>query len=125
MGAEPKPGTSAVREVVVELRDAGVEITVSGEPAAVEALVDRLRLCLGSGPVTCSFERLTAQEAMVANLARQALTNQQIAHQLHISPHTVNFHLRQIFRKLEIRSRVHLATLARADHEGPEGDRRD
>jgi DNA-binding CsgD family transcriptional regulator len=125
MGAKPKPGTSAVRDIVVELSNSGVEITVSGEPAAVEDLVNRLRLCLRSGSVTCSFERLTAQEAMVANLARQALTNQQIAHQLHISPHTVNFHLRQIFRKLEIRSRVHLATLARADHEGLPGDRRD
>ncbi|MGW5083063.1 LuxR C-terminal-related transcriptional regulator [Micromonospora aurantiaca (nom. illeg.)] len=35
-----------------------------------------------------------------------------------MSPHTVNYHLRQIFRKLAIGSRVHLAMLARSDHEG-------
>ncbi len=55
---------------------------------------------------------LTSQEVAVAVLVGQAMTNQQIANRLHISPHTVNYHLRQIFRKLAIRSRVHLAQLA-------------
>ena len=44
-------------------------------------------------------------------LAGQALTNQQMAHRLFISPHTVNYHLRQVFRKLAIDSRVSLARL--------------
>jgi len=109
----------AVHRVLIELHDAGVEIAVSGEPAAVAALIERLK------PRNRVFAALTTQEAMVAAMVGQALTNQQIAHRLGISPHTVNFHLRQIFRKLAIRSRVHLAMLARADHEGPDGDRRD
>jgi len=125
MVAEPKPGTSAVHRVLVELRDTGVEIAVSGEPAAVAALIERLRPRRRTQPASCSLAVLTAQEATVAALVGQALTNQQIARRLRISPHTVNFHLRQIFRKLAIRSRVHLATLARADHEGHDGDRRD
>ena len=125
MVAEPKPGTSAVHRVLVELRDTGVEIAVSGEPAAVAALIERLRPRRRTQPASCSLAVLTAQEATVAALVGQALTNQQIARRLRISPHTVNFHLRQIFRKLAIRSRVHLATLARADHEGQDGDRRD
>jgi DNA-binding CsgD family transcriptional regulator len=49
----------------------------------------------------------------IAELVGQALTNQQIAGRLDRSPHTVNFHLRQIFRKLGIASRVELVSLLR------------
>lgn len=56
---------------------------------------------------------LTDRERAVAVLAGHALTNQQIARRLAISPHTVNYHLRQIFRKLAIDSRVRLALLIR------------
>ncbi len=52
---------------------------------------------------------LTPTEQRVADLAGDAMTNQQIAHRMRISPHTVNYHLRQIFRKLDINSRVELA----------------
>jgi DNA-binding CsgD family transcriptional regulator len=54
---------------------------------------------------------LTRCEIVVAQLVRRGLTNQQVAKQLHVSPHTVNYHLRQIYRKLGVRSRVELAGL--------------
>jgi len=57
------------------------------------------------------WETLTPRERSVAVLAGQALTNQQIAHRLLISTHTVNYHLRQIFRKMSIDSRVRLARM--------------
>ena len=57
-------------------------------------------------------DRLTDREREVARLVALAHTNQQIARQLGISPHTVNYHLRQIFRKLRISSRVSLAPYA-------------
>jgi len=38
-------------------------------------------------------------------------TNHQIATQLYLSPHTVSSHLRHVFAKLEIRSRVELVRL--------------
>jgi DNA-binding CsgD family transcriptional regulator len=57
------------------------------------------------------WERLTEREKAVARLAAQAMTNQQIARRLGITTHTVNFHLRRIFAKLEIDSRVSLARL--------------
>jgi DNA-binding CsgD family transcriptional regulator len=52
---------------------------------------------------------LTDTELRVARLARNAMTNQQIAHEMAITIHTVNFHLRHIFKKLQINSRVQLA----------------
>ncbi|GAA2374681.1 helix-turn-helix transcriptional regulator [Dactylosporangium salmoneum] len=52
---------------------------------------------------------LTDRERDVARLAAGAMTNVQIARRLGISAHTVNYHLRQIFQKLGIVSRVSLA----------------
>ena len=55
------------------------------------------------------WESLTKTERSVAGLVATGLTNQQVADQMFISTHTVAFHLRQVFRKLNIRSRVELA----------------
>ena len=55
---------------------------------------------------------LTDIEQATARLVAEGLTNQRIADQLFISTHTVAFHLRQMFRKLDIRSRVDLARIA-------------
>lgn len=52
---------------------------------------------------------LSEVERMVARLVSEGLTNQQVAFRLRRSPHTVNYHLRNIFRKLGIGSRVELA----------------
>ena len=52
---------------------------------------------------------LTDTERAVSNLVAQGLTNQKIANQMFLSVHTVAFHLRQVFRKLDIGSRVDLA----------------
>ena len=58
------------------------------------------------------WESLTGTELATARLVAQGLTNQRIANQLFISTHTVAFHLRQVFRKLDIRSRVELTRIA-------------
>jgi DNA-binding CsgD family transcriptional regulator len=55
---------------------------------------------------------LTDTERNVAVLVARGLTNPQVARQMFISPHTVKFHLTQVFRKLAIGSRVELARLA-------------
>jgi DNA-binding CsgD family transcriptional regulator len=55
---------------------------------------------------------LTAAEAAVADLVCEGRTNRQIGEQLFVSPHTVSTHLRHIFEKLGVNSRVELTRLA-------------
>jgi DNA-binding CsgD family transcriptional regulator len=63
---------------------------------------------------------LTDIEQATARLVAEGLSNQRIADQLFISTHTVAFHLRQVFCKLDIMSRVDLARIA-LEHARPGG----
>ena len=51
---------------------------------------------------------LTSQERQIARLARDGLSNPEIAARLFLSPRTVEWHLGHVFAKLEIRSRGQL-----------------
>jgi DNA-binding CsgD family transcriptional regulator len=52
---------------------------------------------------------LTDTERAIADLVAQGLTNRQIAQRVFVSRHTVDFHLRSIFRKVDVTSRIDLA----------------
>ena len=60
-------------------------------------------------PPVVAGAMLTVAERSVAEQVANGLTNRETASLLFISAHTVDFHLRQIFRKLGLRSRVELA----------------
>jgi DNA-binding CsgD family transcriptional regulator len=51
---------------------------------------------------------LTPQESRIVALARQGRTNPQIGERLFISPRTVEYHLRNVYAKLNISSRAQL-----------------
>ncbi|MGZ6976083.1 MAG: LuxR C-terminal-related transcriptional regulator [Acidimicrobiia bacterium] len=58
------------------------------------------------------WESLTDTERLVAEIVTEGLTNRQTAERLFLSRHTVDFHLRHVFRKLGIGSRAELTRVA-------------
>jgi DNA-binding CsgD family transcriptional regulator len=66
-----------------------------------------------SGPPPVSgWWSLTDTERGVSELVAMGLTNSEIAARLFLSRFTVDFHLRKIFRKLDVHTRVEVARLA-------------
>jgi MFS family permease/DNA-binding CsgD family transcriptional regulator len=76
---------------------------------AAHSRVPGIRLAVPVRPPAPGWTALSEMERQIVQLVSQGLTNQQIASHLFRSPNTVAYHLRQIFRKLDIHSRAELA----------------
>ncbi|MEV0455303.1 helix-turn-helix transcriptional regulator [Catellatospora methionotrophica] len=60
-------------------------------------------------PAVRAADVLTAQQLQIARLVCDGATNREVAAQLFLSPRTVDHHMRNIFARLNIRSRIELA----------------
>jgi DNA-binding CsgD family transcriptional regulator len=58
------------------------------------------------------WDSLTDTERTISGLVAQGLSNRQVASRVFLSTHTVAFHLRHVFWKLDVTSRVQLARMA-------------
>jgi DNA-binding CsgD family transcriptional regulator len=61
--------------------------------------------------LTFGWDGLRSSELGIAELVAEGRTNREIGARLFVSPHTVDYHLRQIYRKLSITSRIELTRL--------------
>ena len=125
-------------ELAAALEDLGAELAATDRVAAIDVLGRTLALYTELGatwdarrvrsrlrdlgvrrrlvtaePETSGWAALTTSERTVARLVAEGLTNREVAERLFVSPHTVNSHLRHVFSKLGINSRVELARHAR------------
>jgi DNA-binding CsgD family transcriptional regulator len=81
------------------------------EATEVERIVDDMTYVDIDFTDVTTWTTLTKAERTLAVLVAKGMTNRQVAGRLFISRHTVDAHLRHIFRKLGINSRVGLAHL--------------
>jgi DNA-binding CsgD family transcriptional regulator len=104
-------GIEALTQSLVLFARAGATRDAARIRSRLRELGVRRRVATAERPAT-GWAAMTKSELAVAQLVANGLTNREIAEQLFVSPHTVNTHLRQVFAKLEVNSRVDLTRLA-------------
>ena len=82
-----------------------VEMRATGGAAAEGGAAEK------EAVAAAGLEELTAHELQIARLVAYGETNRQVAAKLFLSPKTIEYHLSQIYRKLDLRSRTQLASL--------------
>jgi len=95
--------------VYQELGDAD---TLARVRSSLRAAGTRLRHWTHADRPAFGWDSLTDTERRIADLVAEGLSNRQVANRVFLSTHTVAFHLRHVFWKLGITSRVQLARIA-------------
>jgi len=98
-------------QALASYEDMGTHHDAARARAKLRALgVRRCRSRRRQRPVS-GWGSLTETERSVVGLVALGLTNRQVGERMFLSHHTIDFHLRQIFRKLQIESRVELTRM--------------
>jgi ATP/maltotriose-dependent transcriptional regulator MalT len=100
----------------------GLELSYKGGATTLADVARTELAATGARPrraILTGVDSLTPSELRVGELAANGLTTRQIAEVLFVTPKTIEFHLRHIYRKLEVGSRAELATVLT----GPNADR--
>jgi DNA-binding CsgD family transcriptional regulator len=115
--------TDEARDLLVEAIDVYESLDARAWAARAEAALRRLGIRRGTrGPrrrPASGWESLTETQREVSILVADGLTNREVARRLHISPHTVNTHLRHVFQKLNVSNRAGLAVTVARSTESP------
>jgi DNA-binding CsgD family transcriptional regulator/DNA-binding Lrp family transcriptional regulator len=105
------PAIDALTQALVLFARAGATQDAARLRSRLRALGIRRRVASAEKPVA-GWAAMTQSERAVAELVANGLTNREIAERLFVSPHTVNTHLRHVFAKLQVHSRVDLTRLS-------------
>ena len=112
----PVAGTTVLRETVIRRRGQTLLLKAALLPIRLLGHSEVLLLTAeptGVVPLSLAEIRsrwgLTDQQARVARLLGEGLTNDDIARELSISPYTARRHTEQVLAKLDVRSRVQVA----------------
>lgn len=109
-------------QAMAAYQEAGAERDVSRVRSRLRQLGVRRRHWRNVPRPVYGWESLTDTERNVAGLVAEGLTNRQAAARMFLSPHTIDFHLRQIYRKLGITSRVELTRIVLEREDEERGD---
>jgi DNA-binding CsgD family transcriptional regulator/tetratricopeptide (TPR) repeat protein len=113
-------GIDALSEALVLFSRAGATRDAARLRGRLRELGIRRRVTRAEKPTT-GWAAITESEFAIAELVADGLTNREIGERLFVSPHTVNTHLRQVFAKLDVNSRVDLTRLV-TERNGEHGD---
>jgi DNA-binding CsgD family transcriptional regulator/tetratricopeptide (TPR) repeat protein len=110
--AEDRPAVGRLTEAIEGYQAVGATADMARVRRRLRKLgVRRRHWTRATDRPATGWASLTDTERSVAELVAQGLSNRDVAARMYVSIHTVAFYLRQIFRKLEIGSRVDLARI--------------
>ncbi len=116
------PASPSANVVTVPGREGWVTLHASRPDPTGDRVAIVIEVATGPRAATVRLEAhgATARECEVATLIARGLTNAQIAETLVVSPHTVGDHVKNLFEKLDVRSRQELVARVFFDEYLPE-----
>ncbi|WP_046582751.1 LuxR family transcriptional regulator, partial [Streptomyces mangrovisoli] len=105
----PVEARPQLRAAVVGFDHCGADVWSGYADAELRAAGETPTVAPDPGPGPAPLTTLTPQQLRIARSVARGATNREVARQLSISTRTVEYHLRNIFTRLGVRSRVALA----------------